>query len=88
MKTITIRELHVSTGRWVRQAAHHGQILVTFHGRTVARIVPEAKVAAVPYFARRKFVSPALRKLVESGKLGRGGTDSTMAISEDREDRS
>ncbi|MGD0812166.1 MAG: type II toxin-antitoxin system prevent-host-death family antitoxin [Verrucomicrobiota bacterium] len=86
MKTISIRELHASTGRWVRRAAHHGQIIVTDHGRTVARIVPETKAAAVPYFARRTFVSPAFRKLIESGSLGRGGTDSTMAISEDRED--
>ena len=28
MKTITIRELHARTGRWVREAAQHGQILV------------------------------------------------------------
>jgi prevent-host-death family protein len=87
MKTITIRELHSRTGQWVRKAAQHGQILVTDHGRTVARIVPEIKTAAVPYFARRKFISPVFRKIVESGSLGKGGTDSTILISEDREDR-
>jgi prevent-host-death family protein len=87
MKSITIRELHTRTGQWVRRAAQHGQIFVTDHGRTVARIVPETKAAAVPYFARRKFISPAFRKLVENGRLGRGGTDSTITISEDREDR-
>jgi len=87
MKTITIRELHTRTGRWVRRAVQHGQIFVTDHGRTVARIVPATTVAAIPYFARRKFISPAFRKLVENGRLGRGGRDSTLAISEDREDR-
>ncbi len=87
MKAITIRELHSRTGQWVRKAARHGQILVTDHGRTVARIVPESKAAATPYFARRKFISPSFRKLVEDGRLGRGGRDATEGVSEDREDR-
>lgn len=87
MKVISIRELHARTGKLVREVSRHGQILVTDHGRPVAKIVPEAKPAEVPYFARRKFISPELRKLIESGELGRGGTDSTLAVSEDREDR-
>ena len=87
MKTISIRELHTRTGQWLRKATQHGQILVTDHGRAVARIVPEGKTAAVPYFARRKFISPAFRKAIESGQLGRRGTDSTSAISEERVDR-
>jgi antitoxin (DNA-binding transcriptional repressor) of toxin-antitoxin stability system len=87
MKTITIRELHTRTGQWVRKAAQHGQIFVTDHGQIVARIFPEAKIAAIPYFARRKFISHAFRKLVESGRLGQGGIDSTIMISEGREDR-
>lgn len=85
MKTVTIRELHSRTGELVRQASQHGEIRVTDNGRVVAKIVPEAEPAEVPYFARRK-VSPAFRRLDESGKTGRG-TDSTMAISDDREDR-
>jgi antitoxin (DNA-binding transcriptional repressor) of toxin-antitoxin stability system len=71
----------------VRKAAQHGHIFVTDRGRTVARIVPETKAAAAPYFSRRKFISPAFGKLVEGGQLGQGGADSTAAISEDREDR-
>ena len=47
--------------------------------------MPEAEPAEVPYFARRK-LSPGFKKLDESGKTGLG-TDSTAAISEDREDR-
>jgi prevent-host-death family protein len=87
MKVITIRELHARTGQVVREVSRHGQILITDNGRTVAKMVPEAAAAEVPYFARRKFLSAAMRKLIESGKLGRGGVDSTAAVSEDREDR-
>ena len=85
MKTVTIRELHARTGELVRQASRDGEIRVTDSGRVVAKILPEAEPPQVPYFARRK-VSPAFKRLDESGKTGRG-TDSTTAISEDREDR-
>jgi prevent-host-death family protein len=85
MKTIGIRELHLRTGQLVRETARHGEIWVTDHGRVVAKIVPQAKEAEVPYFARRK-PSATFRRLDESGKTGRG-TDSTLTISEDREDR-
>ena len=85
MKTITIRELHARTGKFVREASRQGEIQVTDRGRVVARIVPQAEPAEVPYFARRK-PSAAFKALDESGKTGRG-TDSTIAISEDREDR-
>lgn len=85
MKTITIRELHTRTGQLVREAARLGEIRVTDNGRVVAKIVPQTESAEVPYFARRK-PSTAFRRLDESGKTGRG-TDSTIVISEDREDR-
>jgi prevent-host-death family protein len=87
MKTVTIRELHSRTGELVRQASRHGEIRVTDNGRIVAKILPEAEPALVPYFARRQYVSPRIKRLIESGRLGAGGTDSTIAISEDREDR-
>ncbi len=85
MKTVTIRELHTRTGELVREAAHHGEIRVTDRGRIVAKIVPERDPNEVPFFARRK-MSPAFKRLDESGKTGLG-TDSTVAISEEREDR-
>ena len=87
MKTISIRELHARTGMWVRQVAEQGQILVADNGRTVVRMVPETTSPAVPYFARRQFLSQKMKRRIESGELGRGGTDVTAAISEDREDR-
>ncbi len=86
MKTVSIRELHSRTGQLVRSAARHGEIRVTDSGRVIAKIVPEAQRAEVPYFARRK-MSAAFRRLYRSGRLGAGGTDVTQLISEDREDR-
>ena len=85
MKTITIRELHARTGELLRQASRHGEIRVTQNGRVIAKILPETDAPPTPYFARRK-PSPAFKRLDASGKTGRG-TDSTIGISEDREDR-
>jgi len=85
MKTVTIRELHTRTGALVRAASRHGEIRVTDRGRVVAKILPEAQPAQIPYFARRR-PSVAFRRLDNSGKTGLG-TDSTIAISQDREDR-
>jgi prevent-host-death family protein len=85
MKTITIRELHSKTGELVREAARYGEIRVTDNGRVVAKIVPQNEAPRVPYFARRQS-SAAFKKLDASGKTGRG-PDSTVTISEDREDR-
>jgi prevent-host-death family protein len=87
MKTISIRELHARTGQWVRQVAEQGQILVTDNGRTVVRMVPENAPTTPPYFARRRFINRRMKRLIETGALGRGGTDATKGISEDREDR-
>jgi prevent-host-death family protein len=85
MKTISIRELHARTGEVVRQASRYGEIQVTDNGRVVAKIIPHNERSEEPYFARRQ-PSAAFKKLDQSGKTG-GGTDSTIAISEDREDR-
>ena len=40
MKTISIRELHLETGRWVRHAARRGLIVITDRGRRVAALQP------------------------------------------------
>ena len=85
MKTVSIRELHNQTGEVVRSAARFGGIQVTDNGRFIARIVPLAETHETPYFARRK-PSTAFTRLDNSGKTA-WGTDSTLAISEDREDR-
>ena len=40
MKTISIRELHLKTGQWVRHAASRGLIVVTDRGRRIAALQP------------------------------------------------
>ena len=84
MKTISIRQLHEKTGHWVRLVRRHGEIVVTDRGEAVARITAEAAGLERPYFARRELL-PAFRKLAVTGKLSRG-TDSTVGISEDRDE--
>ena len=79
MKTITIRELHQATGRWVRRA-RAGEVYVTERGRLVAKIVPASPLPAKPFFANPKFT----RAFLAQRKYLRGGTDSTLTISEDR----
>ncbi len=82
MKTITIRELHEATGRWVRQA-QAGEVYVTKGGQLIAKIVPASPPPAQPFFASPAWTRAFLR---ERSRL-RGGTDSTEIIGEDREVR-
>ncbi|MDP3070776.1 MAG: hypothetical protein Q8N18_10830 [Opitutaceae bacterium] len=81
MKTITIRQLHDETGRWVRRAAAVGGLQVTERGRVVASLVPAPELSAVPYFARRELL-PAFRAAQLTG-----GTDATDGISAERDER-
>jgi prevent-host-death family protein len=81
MKSISIRELHEKTGAWVRRSETLGAITVTDRGKAVARIVPVEANAAANVFAARKLRRGYARML---GSLS-GGTDSTQAVSEDRD---
>ena len=80
MKTITIRELHQETGRWVRQASS-GEVYVTERGRLIAKIVPAAPPPAKPFFADPRYTPAFLRHR----KFLRGGTDATAIVSQDRD---
>jgi antitoxin (DNA-binding transcriptional repressor) of toxin-antitoxin stability system len=80
MKTITLRELHEQTGRWVRQASGE-EVYVTERGRLIAKIVPASPLPAKPFFANPRFT----RAYLAQCKFLRGGRDSTAAISEDRD---
>ena len=77
MKTISIKELHAATGRWVR-AARTQTIIVTDRGEKVATLRPheasDRPIAKLDPVERLKWmpVSPV---------------DSTRFISEDRDDR-
>jgi antitoxin (DNA-binding transcriptional repressor) of toxin-antitoxin stability system len=80
MYTITLRELHLATGRWVRRAATE-EVYVTERGRLLAKIVPAKPLPDKPFFANPKFT----RAFIAQRKHLRGGTDSTLTISEDRD---
>ena len=83
MKTISLRELHESTGTWVREAARIGRLVMTDRGKPVARL--EAVVADLqinPFLTRK--LRPGYAKL--RGKL-KGGTESTQTVAEDRDSR-
>jgi len=80
MKTITIRELHQETGRWVRQSAC-GEVFVTDHGQLIAKIVPLAPLPSRPFFAVPRYTQAFLRHR----KSLRGGTDGTEIVSQDRD---
>jgi prevent-host-death family protein len=78
MKTISIRELHLKTGRWVRHAASRGPIVVTDRGRRVAALQPfDASVTSRPLPNREA----AIRK------RSKVPVDSVVYQSELREDR-
>ena len=78
MKTISIRELHLKTGRWVRQAARGGAIVVTDRGRRVAALQPfDASVIGRPLPNREA----AIRR------RSKVPVDSAVYQSELREDR-
>ena len=82
MKTITIRELHQATGRWVRRA-RAGEVYVTERGRLVAKIVSASPLPAKPFFANPKFT----RAFLAQRRYLSGGTDYTETISEERDHR-
>ena len=81
MKSITIRQLHDETGRWVRRAAAIGELQVTERGRPVAKLVPATITPATPYFSRRTLL-PAFVATQSAGR-----TDSTAGISAERDER-
>jgi antitoxin (DNA-binding transcriptional repressor) of toxin-antitoxin stability system len=67
MKTISIRELHLSTGRWVRYASRQ-PIVVTDRGRRVATLLPyDASIAARPLPNREAVIRKRSKVPVDSG---------------------
>lgn len=81
MKTISLRELHESTGAWVREAARVGTLVITDRGKPIARLeAVNADLPANPFLTRK--LRPGYVKL--RGRLG-GGTDSTLIVSADRD---
>jgi len=83
MKTVHLEELDEKTSQWLRDAARYDQVVVTERGQPIATIQPARLASSARKFSERKLL-PGFKALMESGKL-RGGTDSTIIISEDRD---
>lgn len=68
MRTITIRDLHLATGRWVRHAATTREpVIVTDRGHRVATIQPfEPRVLAQPLPDREQKIRKRSRIPVDS----------------------
>ncbi len=84
MKTISLRELHNNTGKWVRQAEHETEIIVTDRGKAIASLSPlKNRLPKKVGWDRRKLV-PGYAAYLKSGMPT---SDSTPGISEDRTSR-
>ena len=77
MKRISIRDLHLHTGRWIRGVAEHHRILVTDRGRPVAEIIPFEKKEVTVSFADR-------RQSPEFGALPKVAGDAAEDVGTDR----
>ena len=76
MKAISIRELHLETGRWVRSIGDGGPMVVTDRGRPIATLVPfEARTGRKRLPNREAAIA----------KLPRIQVDSTLVVSEGRD---
>jgi len=78
MVAITIRDLHMKTGDWVRKAARHEGIVVLDRKHPVARIVPFKEEGPGVFFADRKLVR-GFREMAPHN------ADSAAFISQDRD---
>jgi len=78
MIAITIRDLHMKTGDWVRKAARRDGIVVLDRKQPVARIIPFSEADAGKSFSDRPLVKGFSRML-------RRNTDSARFISDDRD---
>jgi prevent-host-death family protein len=86
MKTISLRELHNKTGKWVRSVKAEEEIIVTDRGVAIASLVPiKDNRPAKKTWATRTLL-PGYAALMKAGKLKSSG-DSSVYISEDRTSR-
>lgn len=77
MITISIRELHNKTGKWIRSASQDQKIIVTERGQPIATIGPFSSNEMGTPFSKRREIS-AFKKLPKVH------SDSSRLISDDR----
>ena len=86
MKTISLRELHNNTGKWVRAVKDEGEIVITDRGVPIARIEkPKPEPRMKIDWQHRDYV-PGYLEMLNAGKLD-SKIDSSIGISEDRTSR-
>ena len=78
MGRISIRDLHLRTGEWVRRAAAGGSVVVTDRGRPVATLAPYVQMNDGTKFADRRI-------LPEFEALRPVAGDATADVSKDRD---
>jgi len=77
MRKITIRDLHIKTGEWVRKAASGDNVVITDRGRPVATLAAlDERDLGTPFSQRRT--------LPEFEALPALPGDSSTYVSEDR----
>jgi prevent-host-death family protein len=78
MKTAGIREARQGLSGLVAEVRKGREIVLTEHGRPVARLVPLRDEAPIAFRSHRRF----------RAGIGQAGAPLSIAIAEDREDRS
>jgi prevent-host-death family protein len=86
MKTISLRELHNNTGKWVRAVKDEEEIKITDRGVEIAVITATKKAKRPKYTWANRPLLPGYAALMKAGKL-KSNTDSSVGISEDRTSR-
>lgn len=56
MKEISIRDLHLNTGKWIRKISLEQKIVITERGEPVATLIPFESDHKATSFRRRKLV--------------------------------
>ena len=86
MKTISLRELHNETGKWIRSVKHEQEIVVTDRGVAIASLRPINAEPTMKIDWRNRDFVPGYQELFKAGKLT-SKIDSSIGISEDRTSR-
>jgi antitoxin (DNA-binding transcriptional repressor) of toxin-antitoxin stability system len=84
MKSISLRELHNDTGKWIRRIADEKEITITDRGVAIATVRPYKKTSKKNSVWANRLLLPGYAAYLRDGKMG---TDSTPGISEDRTSR-
>jgi prevent-host-death family protein len=86
VKTISLRELHNNTGKWMDRVVDEKEIVVTKRGVVVARLVPPSEISKKKKTWANRTLLPGYAALLKAGKL-KSSIDSSIGISEDRTSR-